>query len=169
MPARLGRRPVCRAGFASRELRRAGSVVVLLGATAVLSASVANAANLIVRGTHLAERQVNALMSDALRAPGDSTRLVPGLARLVARLQDAGYLDARAGGTWDGSRLRVEVREGQQLRFTRVAVRAYSRGDSVRWARALALRVGEAASPSRVAAAMVRHVTAVARELTRSR
>ena len=154
MPARLGRRSVCRAGFAARELWRAGSLIVLLAATALLSASVANAANLLVRGTHLPERQVSELMGDALRAPGDSTRLVPGLARLVARLQDEGYLDARAGGTWDGAKLLVEVREGQQLRFTRVAVRAYSRGDSARWARALALQVGEAASPSRVAAAM---------------
>lgn len=138
------------------RVMRARVMCVCLAGVACLALFVgaATSASLVLRGTRLPERQANALLGEAMRAPGDTTRLAAGLARLVARLQDSGYLDARASARWQGDQLQVEVREGREHRFTRVQLRAYSAADSASISRALALHAGDIASPSRVAVAM---------------
>lgn len=134
----------------------ASCLCVFLGVAASLGLSprVASSASLVVHGTRMPQRQVTALLGEAMRAPGDSTRLAAGLARVVARLQDSGFLDARASAEWQGDQLTLEVREGREHRFTRVQLRAYSAADSASLVQALALHVGDVASPSRVGAAM---------------
>ena len=140
-------------------MTRALRVPMMLVAAALLALP-SRAGELEVRGTRLSERQVGSLLAPALRAPADSTALTGALGRLVARLQDGGWLDARASGTWSGERLRVEVREGPLYHFRPPSLRAFSAADSVLLAASFPVRAGEPASASRVAAGMERTLDA---------
>ena len=110
-------------------------------------------ARLVYRGSALSAHEVEGLARAALRAPRDSSALRELLGTLVSRLEDQGYLDARATAAWDSSapqRLGIEVSEGPRQRIARVVLRAPSAGDSVTLARALGLGPGAWASPRRV-------------------
>lgn len=129
--------------------------------TAGLAAGAGASARLDYRGTVLTRRQVEAALGDALRAPGDSASLARALGRVCARLQDAGYLDARASAAWEvaadpASRsdpsLRVEVREGARLRIERLDFDTPN-ADSSGIVSAFAVRAGDVASPSGLAEA----------------
>ncbi len=139
------------------------ALVLALALALTLTATRADAVSLDYRGAVLSERQVASLVAPALRSPGDSAAVRTSLGRLVARLQDDGFLDARADASWAGGAapLRVEVTEGAHHRLARVEFRGLVPGDSA-LAKALELPSGGAASGSAIAAAMNRAVDAAA-------
>lgn len=113
----------------------------------------AAAARLEYRGTVLTSSQVHALAAPALRAPRDSAAVSGALGALVARLQDLGYLDARAQASLDttsGPLLRLAVAEGPRYAITRLRIEAPAGPDSGLFAAALELAFGAWASPSAV-------------------
>ena len=130
-----------------------------LAAWALLAGGVAPAlaARLDVQGGTLPRHQLESLCADALRAPGDTTLLVRALAAVCARLQDEGYLDARATGRWEilpapaEPTLAVVVREGVRYRIARLDFDLLA-GDSSGIAAAFPVHVGDWASPGAVAA-----------------
>src|SRR5438132_4017731 len=142
--------------------RRSITAALLLG----LAVAPARAARLDVRGGPLARHQVETLLGDALRAPADTLVLERALGLLCARLQDDGYLDARAEGRWEGvaaagpspggrgaePALLVDVREGARYRIARLDFDVLA-GDSSGIAARFPVKVGDWASPSAVAAA----------------
>jgi outer membrane protein assembly factor BamA len=131
----------------------------------LLAGSGARAAvRLDYRGTVLPRREAEALAAPALRAPGDSAALAGVLARLVARLEALGHLEARAAGGWDADRLALalETREGPLHRLRSVAVEAPDAADSAAFAAALGLRAGDVASPAAAGAAGERALRAAA-------
>jgi translocation and assembly module TamA len=131
-----------------------------------LVSSVAPAAVLDYRGVTPSRRQAEALVSGALRAPGDSAALALALGRVAAALQGAGYLDARAVGEWDtvgkDPRLVLRVREGSRYRIASLALDAASAADSARFAGALGLAPGDWASPTAIGQAIGHAVRAAA-------
>lgn len=156
------------------------AALVLAGSIALAAATGAGAAvRLDYRGSVLTRGQVESLMQRALRsrgpgaaggapgAPGtvaagpDSATVAAGLASLVERLQNLGFLDARAVADWDSAaapgdvRLVVRVIEGPRQRFRAVRINA-PEADSIRFAAALGLAPGSWASPRAAAEAVER-------------
>jgi len=134
-------------------------LALLLALLVALAAGAAAATTLDYRGTVLARRQVEVVLGDALRAPPDSASLGRALGRLCARLQDAGYLDARASAAWDTGAaprsepaLRLEVREGRRYRIARLDFDTPA-ADSSGMEAAFAVRNGDVASPAALAEA----------------
>jgi outer membrane protein assembly factor BamA len=123
-----------------------------------------SAAQLEYRGVVLSQREVQSLATPALRMPGDSAALAALLGQVVARLEERGYLDARATAAWDGARstLRLDAREGPLFRVRSVAIEAPSPEDSSAFGSALKLDAGEPASPGAAGAAGERSLRAVA-------
>ncbi|MBI5711567.1 MAG: BamA/TamA family outer membrane protein [Candidatus Eisenbacteria bacterium] len=155
----------------ARPVRRALTAAPLAPAlvlAAVLLAPApgrAAAARLEYRGSALTRSEVETLAAAALRAPRDSSATVALLAAVVERLQERGWLDARADAAWDagaGARLALTVREGPRFRWGVVALEGMAGADSARFARGLPLRAGGVASPLEAA----RAVEAVLREVT---
>ena len=58
------------------------------------------ATRLALPGWPLSTREGQALFRSALRSPADSSALVSALAAATARMQSAGYLDARLRADW---------------------------------------------------------------------
>lgn len=154
---------------------RAAAIVLLAWTIAAASGTGAAAAvRLDYRGAVLTRGQVESQLQRALRsrAPGaagtvaagpDSGAVASGLAGLVARLQNLGFLDARAVAHWDSAsspagdvRLVVQVNEGPRLRLRAVRIVAAPAADSLRFAAALGLVTGSWASPSAVGEAVER-------------
>ncbi len=129
-----------------------------LGAALALAALLAPAAaraatRLDYRGTVLSAAQVQALVAPWLKSPNDSAAAAQGLGQIVARLQDMGYLEARARGWRDslsGDRLVLDVQEGARRRLATIAVHAASVEDSAALASALPLTSGSWTSPRAV-------------------
>ncbi len=147
-------------------MKRGGGV---LAALATLGALVVGdgaraAARLDYRGTALPRREVEALAVPALRSPGDSTAVAALLGAVVARLQETGRLEARAEAAWDSARatLRLETREGPLFRLRAVTVETPDLPDSLAFAAALGLEVGDPASAGAAGAAGERALRAVA-------
>jgi outer membrane protein assembly factor BamA len=116
------------------------------------------------RGQALTPRQAQSIFEPALRSPADSAALSRSLADLVARLQDLGHLDARARASWDsagGPALVVRADEGPGYRLRAIRLVAPSAQDSMRFAGALGLSVGDRASPRAVGDAVERSLRAV--------
>lgn len=127
---------------------------------AVLAWPAAAAVRLDARGAPLPTRELEALFAPALRAPGDSAALAAALGRVVGRLSDDGWLDANAEGEWpDSATLAVRVTAGARRRVATLAW-DLSREDSLLFAPALGVRVGDWASPARFAAGLERAVSA---------
>ncbi|MEO5616133.1 MAG: BamA/TamA family outer membrane protein [Candidatus Eisenbacteria bacterium] len=134
-----------------------GASLALAACVAIASSwsppSAAAAARLDYRGSVLSASQAQTLAGGWLRAPGDSAAAAAALGRIVARLQELGYLDARASGQRDsmnGDRLLLRVEEGRRYRLAEVRVQAGSSADSAAVRRALRLVAGNAASPRAV-------------------
>ncbi len=140
---------------------------VTLAALALAGAAEA-APRLDYRGSVLSGAQAQALAAGWLRQPGDSAAAAAALGRVVARLQDLGYLEARASArrdTLDRERLVLEVVEGRRHHLAGVRVQAGSAADSAAVHSALRLAAGAAASPRAVGEALasaVRRVSDVA-------
>lgn len=128
-------------------MRRLMVVGWLLLATPVLAAP-----RLDYRGEGLSRRQAETLLGPALRAPGDSVVLVSALGSLVSALQSAGYLDARASGSWDTRgptpALAVTAQAGDRYRIASLALDAGSAAESLLFASALGVAPGDWASAS---------------------
>jgi len=163
---------------------RAAAVVLLaLSAAAWNTARAGAAVRLDYRGSVLTRSQVEAQMQRALRVRGpeipgaarggagrvvtgpDSAAVAAGLAGLVERLQNLGFLDARASATWDSAasasgdvRLVVHVLEGTRQRLRAVRIATAPAADSVTLAAALGLAPGSWASPREVGDAIERAV-----------
>lgn len=116
------------------------------------------APHLEYRGGGLGRSQAEALFAPALRAPGDSVSLAAALRRLVGGLQAAGYLDARARARWDSGgatpRLQVDTETGERYRITRLAIDSPSPAESLVFASALRIRVGDWASTTALSDAL---------------
>ena len=143
--------------------------LVLAGLAAAASPSAA--ARLEWHGAVPSRRVAESALAPALAAPRDSAALATGLGRLVAGLQDEGWLDARASGEWSPAPpavapaeepvMRLVVREGARARIVALSVDAGEPADSARFASALGLTPGDWASPARARAAVERAVRAV--------
>jgi outer membrane protein assembly factor BamA len=133
-------------------------LIWLLGtAPALLPAPNAHAATRIdVTGGAVPRRQLEGWLTEAIHAPGDSVALARALGEVCSRLQDSGYLDARAEGRWQSLAgdwdLVAQVREGMRYRITRLDFDVLA-GDSSGIAAALPVHVGDWASPGAIAAA----------------
>ena len=144
---------------------RLGPELLLAAALLAPAPGSAAPARLEYRGSALTRREVETLAAAALRAPRDSAATVLLLAEVVGRLQERGWLDARADASWDsagGARLSLALREGPRYRWRAVALEAMASADSARFARGLALRPGGVASPletTRAVEAALREVT----------
>jgi outer membrane protein assembly factor BamA len=143
-----------------RPVRIAAALAVLLLAGGGARA----AARLEYRGTVLPRREAEALAAPALRAPGDSAALATVLARVAARLEALGHLEARASGRWDAERtvLALETREGPLHRLRAVVIEAPDAADSAAFGAALGLRAGDVAAAAAAGAAGERALRAVA-------
>ncbi len=151
---------------------RVAAILLLASCLAASGATGAGAAvRLDYRGTVLTRGQVETLLQRALRGrvPGagaqgaggagagarpDSAAVAAGLAGLVERLQNLGFLDARAVAVWDtaaafagDARLLVQVTEGPRSRFHAVRILAAPAADSLQFAGALGLAPRSWASP----------------------
>lgn len=141
-----------------------GAARALLLATLAMSgatAARAESARLDYRGRVLGSRQVETMARRALAAPSDTAAVRALLGALVTRLQDDGYLDARATATWQPgppSVLSVEVNEGTRLRLASLVLRTASADDSAAFGRLLDLAPGGWISPGRVGDAVERAV-----------
>jgi len=120
----------------------------------LLAASAAWAATrLDYRGVVLPMGQVQSLAAPWLKAPHDSAAAAQTLGAVISRLQEMGYLDARARGWRDslaGDRLILEVHEGQRRRLTEIVVHGASSEDSSSLRSVLDLKPGAWASPRAV-------------------
>jgi len=115
-----------------------------------------------IRGTSLPLREIESAFTDRSDR-GDSAWAAAGLERLVTKLQDRGYLEARAEaealpGTGDSPAWRVRVEEGARIRFVRVAIETAARPDSARFGAVLGLAAGDWASPRAITDAVTRAV-----------
>jgi outer membrane protein assembly factor BamA len=147
---------------------RAQAVAILLlawCAAAPGAASAPAAPRLDYRGSVLSRGQVEAQLQRALRghatggvapsgARSDSASMADALGGLVERLENLGFLDARATAEWDTAgasrgeaRLIVRVSEGPRFRLEAVRIAASPAADSLRFAAALGLAPGSWASP----------------------
>ena len=169
-----------RAGSAFASRTRVAAVVLLaLSGAAALAVRAGAAVRLEYRGSVLTRAQVDAQMQRALRtraagvtggaaaaqaqAGPDSAAVAAGLAGLVERLQNLGFLNARASASWDSAstpggdaRMIVRVIEGPRVRFREVRVANAPAADSARFAATLGLTPGSWASPRAAAEAIER-------------
>lgn len=143
---------------------RAVAAAGLLAAAACVARPAAAAPRVLSRGWPGPEREVSALLADALRAPGDSLALARARTALLARLQAMGHLDARVSAAWADSGsdavLRVTTEPGERSRFAPVEV-ALAGEDSVFVARALAPLAGQFADPARFERALAGALEAI--------
>ncbi|MEK7331453.1 MAG: hypothetical protein AAB113_11700, partial [Candidatus Eisenbacteria bacterium] len=112
-------------------------------------------------GTALPRHRLVTLLAPSLRAPRDSSALSSSLGRLLAELEGAGFLTARASAAWDSAApavLRLAVDEGPRVRLASLAIDTPSREDSARFAATLDLAPGGWASPASVGEAVERAV-----------
>jgi outer membrane protein assembly factor BamA len=119
------------------------------------------AARLSTHGTALPRRRLEVLFAPTLRAPGDSSALAASLTGLLAELEGAGFLTARASAAWDSGAtplLRLAVDEGPRVRLVSLSVDTPSRADSASFGAALDLSPGGWASPASVGEAVERAV-----------
>ena len=133
--------------------RGVAALLISLGATLLAPVTAGAAARLDYRGSVLSGSQVQVFVAGWLRAPGDSAAAVAAMGRMVGRLQELGFLDARVSGvrdTADGDRLVVRAEEGRRYRLAEVRVQAGSSADSAAVRAALRLPSGGAASPRAV-------------------
>ncbi len=138
---------------------RIGISLMLL---ALCLASASAAARLELPGWPLSPREGDGLFRGALRSSADSLALGGAVALAAARLQSAGYLDARIEAAWrDGAEpvLIVNTHAGPRYRFGSITLDG-TREDSLVFAPALGLRRGEPADPAAVTAAIERAVRA---------
>jgi outer membrane protein assembly factor BamA len=119
------------------------------------------------RGEGLSRHQAEALFAKALSAPGDSATLAQALRHLASGLQAAGYLDARVHARWDSAgaspRLDVTAEAGPRIKITSLAIDAPSPAESLTFASAISVRVGDWASTTALDEALneaVRHAAA---------
>ncbi|HEY6866269.1 MAG TPA: BamA/TamA family outer membrane protein [Candidatus Eisenbacteria bacterium] len=154
-----------RARAFSRGVARSAAVALVAAASAWAPGAALAAPRLDYRGTVLSQAQAEGLMQRALRSrPGrgagpDSAAVRAALGSVVGRLQDLGYLDARATAAWDssaGGRLALRVTEGRRSRLRAIRVVTAPPADSARFAAALGLRSGDWASPQAVGDAVER-------------
>ena len=130
-------------------------------ALALLSST--GATRLDYRGRVLSRHQVETLAAPALRAPADSATSTRMLGDLIGRLQELGYLDARARTSLDSvpaPTLHVTVIEGTRFRLRSVKLDLPAGADSARVAADLGLVPGTAISPRAVGDAIDRAVKA---------
>ncbi|HTO90944.1 MAG TPA: BamA/TamA family outer membrane protein [Candidatus Sulfotelmatobacter sp.] len=128
------------------------ALLALLAGSALAPHATA-ATRLDYRGRVLPAGQVQALAAPWLRSPRDSAAAAQTLGAIVARLEDLGYLQARARGWRDslsGDRLILDVREGARFRLREVTVHGASSEDSASLRSALDLEPGGWASPRAV-------------------
>ena len=123
------------------------------------------APHLDYRGTVLTEAQAEGLMQRALRSRAphgvgpDSAAVRAALGSVIERLQDLGFLDARATAAWDSSaagRLELRVVEGPRSRLRSIRIATAPPADSSRFAASLGLAPGGWASPQAVGDAVER-------------
>lgn len=158
------RGPIVR-NLQSRRSPAGLALAVVLAALAIAAAPARSAARLDYRGRVLSSSQAQALVAPWLRAPRDSAAAAAALGRVVGRLQNLGYLDARANGVLDttrGDELLLRIEEGRHYRIADLAVQAGSSADSASVRAALKLAPGAAASPAAIGEA----IAAAARRLS---
>jgi len=156
---RMGRAPRGRRGCGAR----CGAA---LGLLALLWPGPAHAAaELTYAGRVLSSREVRALAREAIEAPADRARRDRMLGALVARLEAAGYLDARATAFHDtaAGRLVVEVAEGPRYTLRSLRIDVPGRADSALFAATLPLPIGAPASPPVIESAVRGAVEAAGR------
>jgi outer membrane protein assembly factor BamA len=138
------------------------AIVLGFGLGLVLGSGAARAARLEFQGEALSRRQAESLLGGAMRAPGDTAALEQALGRLVASLQAAGYLEARARGAWDSvgvePRLVVRAEPGARHRVASLQLDTPSSADSAQLAASLGIAPGDWAAPAAIAEAMTRAV-----------
>jgi outer membrane protein assembly factor BamA len=152
----------------ARRARGPAPIVVWLAVPLVLAVARGawGAPRLDYHGQVLSQGQVEGLMQPALRSRSragsgpDSATVVSTLAAVVERLQDLGYLDARAHASWDSgtTRITLSVTEGARLRWKAVRIATAPPADSARIAPLLELAPGGWASPRAAAEAVTRAV-----------
>lgn len=128
--------------------------------SALLFASPAAAARVELPGWPLSPREGDRLFRASLKAPADSLLLAGSVGSAAAFLQSAGYLDARIEAAWRSGAdavLVVTTVAGERYRFSSITVDG-AREDSLVFAPALGLSVGEPADPAAVTAAIERAV-----------
>jgi outer membrane protein assembly factor BamA len=149
-------------------MRRAGTCWMAVAMLGVLvgGGGARAAARLEYRGAVLQRREVESLAAPALRAPGDSTALAALLGTVVTRLQERGFLEARAQAGWDAGRvaLVLETREGPLFRLRSVTIETPDRPDSAAFGAGLTPRAGDPAAPGAAGVAGERALRAVADE-----
>jgi len=129
--------------------------LIAIGLALMMAAMAQAAPRLDYHGQVLSPGQVEGLMQAALRsrsragAGPDSATVASALAAVVERLQDLGYLDARARARWDSSATRITliVAEGGRARWKAVRIATAPPADSARFAPLLSLEPGGWASP----------------------
>jgi outer membrane protein assembly factor BamA len=146
--------------------RRPVLVAVLLAALASGPAWAAPPARLESSGSSLTPHRLEALFAAPLRSPRDDASLAASLAALVAELEEAGHLDARASAAWDSGQaravLRLSVEEGPRYRLTRVALDTPGPADSAQFAEHLDLAPGGWVSPGAIGRGIERAVRTAA-------
>ncbi|MCE9627664.1 MAG: BamA/TamA family outer membrane protein [Candidatus Eisenbacteria bacterium] len=112
----------------------------------------AMAARLALESWPLSSREADGLMARALRAPADSSALAASLAQAAARLQSAGYLDARLSASWDarGEVLTLQAQPGTRRRWGALTIDV-PQADSAAARRLLAWSGGGFADPAALA------------------
>ena len=140
--------------------------LIAIGLALMMAAMAQAAPRLDYHGQVLSPGQAEGLMQAALRsrsragAGPDSATVASALAAVVERLQDLGYLDARARASWDSSATRITliVAEGGRARWKAVRIATAPPADSARFAPLLSLEPGGWASPRAVTEAVTRAV-----------
>lgn len=121
----------------------------------------------VVRGWPGPAREAQAIVAEAVRAPGDPLLLARGRLALAARLQSLGYLGARVATAWSdtgaAARLLIDVTPGTRFVFAPVEV-ALPSVDSARIAIAIAWLAGQPADPARFEQALGRALESVESE-----
>ena len=135
--------------------------VIMAHALALLAsattAHAAPAARLQLAGWPLAQHEAEGWFAAPLRAPSDSSALAAALARAEARLQSAGWLEARISAEWssDTSSLGVRVEPGARRRWGALEL-AVPGEDSARFAPFFHWPHGEPVDPARLDAIVER-------------
>jgi len=153
---------------------------LLAGLASATAWAAAPSARLESSGSSLTPRRLEALFAAPLRSPRDDASLAASLAALLAELQEAGHLDARASAAWDSSLagpegaraegarpaapsvLRLSVEEGPRYRLTSLAIDTPGPADSAQIAAHLDLDPGGWASPGAIGRAIERAVRVAA-------
>lgn len=116
---------------------------------------------LVLESWPLPSREAESMLARALRAPSDSAALAGALTQAIARLQSAGYLEARLSASWDatGGTLTLRTQPGERWRWGTLALDV-PQADSAAARRLLQWGGGGVADPAalarRVASALER-------------